>query len=251
MSFPELVSGKIANVAPNRPVPTRQPIVYRDEHLVVVDKPSGLAVHRSDRVRDEQVSMTLARDAIGTRVYPVHRLDRGTSGVLVYALDSATAARLQEQFQSGEVEKRYMALTRGVPADGRLDHPVPVARKSTDRADAATTFRVVGVGRLDGVPRSWGWVEARPHTGRFHQIRRHLKHLSCPLVGDVHYGKGDVNRLFRERFSLHRLALHARSIAFAHPTTGERITFDSDVPAELERVLEGLGLRGAEPPPSS
>ena len=121
----------------------QQPILYRDEQLVVVYKPPGLAVHRSDRVRGE-VSMTLARGAVGRRVYPVHRLDGGTSGVLVYALDSATAAALQEQFRDGTVDKRYLALTRGVPPEGRLDHPVPVARKSKERIDASTTFRVLG-----------------------------------------------------------------------------------------------------------
>ena len=197
--------------------------------------------------------MTLARNAVGRRVYPVHRLDGGTSGVLVYALDPESAAALQEQFRDGvfgversssveRVDKRYLALTRGVPAEGRLDHPVPVARKSPDRVDASTTFRVVGVGRLPEVERAWGWVEARSHTGRLHQIRRHLKHLSCPIVGDVHYGKGDVNRLFRERFGLHRLALHAASIAFDHPATGARVEFEAELPGELGVVLEGLGL---------
>lgn len=219
-----------------------QTILHRDEQLVVVDKPSGLAVHRSERVRDEQVSMTLARDAIGARVYPVHRLDRGTSGVLVYALDPATASSVQAQFQAGTVEKRYLALTRGVPPEGRLDHPVPIARKAKERVPAATTFRVLHVADPDETGRRWAWVEARPHTGRLHQIRRHLKHLSCHIVGDVHYGKGDVNRTFRERFGLSRLALHAESIAFLHPASGARVEFRAELPADLSAVLAGLGI---------
>lgn len=232
--------------------PIQQPILYRDDYLVVVHKPSGLAVHRSDRVQGE-VSMTLARDAIGRRVYPVHRLDGGTSGVLVYALDSKSAAALQEQFRAGasdseRVDKRYMTLTRGVPCEGRLDHSVPVVRKSKERVDASTTFRVLGVGRLPDVDRAWGWVEARPHTGRLHQIRRHLKHLSCPIVGDVHYGKGHVNRLFRERFGLHRLALHAASIAFDHPASGARVVFEAELSGELVGVLAGLGIDVGNPP---
>lgn len=214
-----------------------QPILHRDGHLVVVHKPSGLAVHRSEQVRDEIVSMILVRDEIGARVFPVHRLDRGTSGVLVYALDPQAAATLQEQFRSEQVEKRYRALTRGVPREGRLDHAVPVARKSKNRVDAATTFRVLAVGE-----ERWAWVEARPHTGRLHQIRRHLKHLSCPIVGDVNYGKGDVNRQFRERFGLHRLALHAASIAFEHPATGEPVSYEAELSGELEEVLVGLGI---------
>ena len=218
-----------------------QPILYRDDHILVVDKPSGLAVHRTDRVRGK-VSMTLARDAVGARVFPVHRLDGGTSGVLVYALSSEAAAALQTQFERCTVEKRYLALTRGVPMEGRLDHPVPVARKSLERVDATTTFQVLGAGRMAGVERAWGWVSARPHTGRLHQIRRHLKHLASPIVGDVHYGKGDVNRLFRERFGLHRLALHAASIAFDHPARAERISIEAELPGALERVLVGLGL---------
>lgn len=221
--------------------PIQQPVLYRDDHLVVVDKPSGLAVHRSERLQGP-VSMTLARDTVGARVFPVHRLDGGTSGVLVYALDPGSAERLQEQFRNGTVHKSYLALTRGVPAEGRLDHPVPVARKSAERRGASTTFRVLGVGYLSGAERAWGWVEARPHTGRLHQIRRHLKHLSCPIVGDVHYGKGDVNRLFRERFDLHRLALHAASIAFDHPTTGEWVIFEAALPEDVERIVEELGI---------
>lgn len=219
-----------------------QTILHRDEQLVVVDKPSGLAVHRSERVRDDQVSMTLVRDAIGARVYPVHRLDRGTSGVLVYALDPATAASMQAQFQATSVEKRYLAFTRGVPPEGRLDHPVPIARKSKERVSAATTFRVLHVADPDETGRRWAWVEARPHTGRLHQIRRHLKHLSCHIVGDVHYGKGDVNRMFRERFGLCRLALHAESIAFLHPVSGARVEFRAELPADLVAVLAGLGM---------
>lgn len=212
-------------------------VLHRDEQVVVVHKPSGLAVHRSAQVRDRDVAMTRARDLVGRHVHPVHRLDRGTSGVLLFALDGETAAAVQRQFGAGAVEKRYLALTRGAPDDQVLDHPVPKARKSKERLDAVTEIRVLAVGES-----RWAWVEAKPKTGRTHQIRRHLKHLSCPIVGDVHYGKGDVNRLFRERFGLHRLALHAESIAFEHPASGERIEVRSDVPEDLRRVLEGLGM---------
>lgn len=212
-------------------------ILHRDEHLVAVHKPSGLAVHRSAQVRDRDVAMTHTRDLLGRKVYPVHRLDRGTSGVLLFALDAETAAAVQRRFEAGTVEKRYLALTRGVPDDQLLDHPVPKARKSKERLDAVTEIRVLDVGES-----RWAWLEAKPRTGRTHQIRRHLKHLSCPIVGDVHYGKGDVNRLFRRRFGLHRLALHAESIGLEHPATGERLEVRSEVPVDLRAVLEGLEI---------
>ena len=213
----------------------RQPILFVDEVLAVVDKPSGLVVHRG-WARDEIVAMTLARDALGRRVYPVHRLDRGTSGVLMFALDSETARDLQEQFRAGRVAKRYLALVRGVPPEsGVIDHSL-APRKGAEKLPAITEYRRLGVqGR-------YSLVEAWPRTGRLHQIRRHLKHISCPLIGDVRYGKGEHNRFFRSEFGLHRLALHALELSFDHPRTGERLTFRAEVPEDLAGPLRTLGI---------
>jgi tRNA pseudouridine65 synthase len=211
------------------------PLLFRDDLLVVVGKPSGLAVHRG-LSREKVVVLQTLRDLLGRRVYPVHRLDRATSGALLLALDAGTARRLQEQFESGGVEKRYLALVRGIPPEeGVIDHPVPRG-PGGERVDAVTEFR-----RLATFER-YALVEARPRTGRFHQIRRHFKHLSHPLIGDVRYGKGEHNRLFRERFGLHRLALHALELAFEHPETGERLRIAAPIPEDLAGPLRAMGI---------
>jgi tRNA pseudouridine65 synthase len=211
------------------------PLLFRDDLLVVVGKPSGLAVHRG-LSREKVVVLQTLRDLLGQRVYPVHRLDRATSGALLLALDAGTARRLQEQFESGGVEKRYLALVRGIPPEeGVIDHPVPRGPGGA-RVDAVTEFR-----RLATFER-YALVEARPRTGRFHQIRRHFKHLSHPLIGDVRYGKGEHNRLFRERFGLHRLALHALELAFEHPGTREGLRIVAPIPEDLAGPLQAMGM---------
>jgi tRNA pseudouridine65 synthase len=213
-------------------------ILHRDERLVVVDKPAGLIVHRGWANDDEDLMRTV-RDAVGQHVYPVHRLDRGASGVVVMALDSPTAAILGAAFAERRVEKRYWALTRGhPPEEGVIDHPLE-KEPGGPRRPATTAYRRLGVsGR-------YALVEAVPHTGRLHQIRRHLKHVSCPLIGDVRYGKGEHNRLFRERFELHRLALHAAFIAFEHPHEQPRVAIHAELSGSLRSCLEELGLLGA------
>lgn len=211
------------------------PVLYRDDLLVVVGKPSGMAVHRG-LSREKVVVLQTLRDALRRRVYPVHRLDRATSGALLLALDPGTARRLQEQFEAGTVGKRYLALVRGIPREeGVIDHPVPRGPGGA-RVPAVTEFR-----RLATFER-YALVEALPRTGRFHQIRRHFKHLSHPLIGDVRYGKGEHNRLFRERFGLHRLALHALELAFEHPGTGEPLRITAPVPEDLAGPLRAMGM---------
>jgi tRNA pseudouridine65 synthase len=217
------------------PPPPDLPVLYQDGVLLAVAKPAGLAVHRG-AARDRTVALQLVRDRVGRHVHAVHRLDRATSGVLLFALDPATARRLQEQLEAGKVAKRYLALVRGVPPEtGVIDHPIP---RDVDgpRVPALTEFR-----RLATFER-YALVEARPRTGRRHQIRRHFKHLSHPLIGDVRYGKGEHNRLFRDRFGLHRLALHALELAFDHPETGEALRLVAPVPEDLAGPLRAMGM---------
>jgi tRNA pseudouridine65 synthase len=232
-------------------VPTL-PVLYRDDRLLAVDKPSGLLVHRGwggDRV----TALDLARRIAGRRVYPVHRLDRGTSGVLVFALDPEAARKLGEAFAGervetaagGEpvarIEKVYLALVRGrAPEELVVDHPIPRA-EGGPRVPAVTAVLRLGVAEPEP-GRLYSLVEARPATGRLHQVRRHLKHLAHPVIGDVEYGKGEHNRFFREHFGLHRLALHALALALPHPATGERLRLAAPVPADLAGPLAALGL---------
>jgi tRNA pseudouridine65 synthase len=213
----------------------RLEVIHRDERLIAVNKPSGIAVHRgwSD---DEVNAMTLVRDAIGKHVFPVHRLDRATSGVLLFALDSECAAATQALFDRRAIAKRYRALVRGVaPESIDIDHPVP---KSEDgpRVDARTQ-----VARLFAKDR-YSFVEARPETGRLHQIRRHLKHISHPIIGDVRYGKGEHNRYFREEHGLHRLALHALQLSLPHPISGVELVLRATLPDDFSAPLLSWGL---------
>jgi len=191
--------------------------------------------------------MTLLRNALGRFVYPVHRLDRGTSGALLFTLSSEVARALQESFMAGRVEKRYLALVRGItPEEGIIDSPVPRSPKSTraaqgERVPATTEFRRLGTFER------YSLVEAIPKTGRPHQIRRHLKHITHPLVGDVRYGKGEHNRLFRERFGLHRLALHAWRLTLPHPVSGEPLVITAPLPEDLRGPFGEMGLVDALP----
>jgi tRNA pseudouridine65 synthase len=210
-------------------------VIYRDTELLVVDKPSGLAVHRG-WARDGEVVMTLARALAGRHVFPVHRLDRGTSGVLVLALAAAPAGRLAKEFEAGRVRKRYLALVRGIPPEaGVIDHPIPRSPGGA-RVPAVTGYR-----RLATFER-YAWLEVIPETGRLHQIRRHLKHISHPLIGDVLYGKGEHNRLFRSRFGLHRLALHAAELSLEHPATGAPLRLRAPLPPDLAGPLAAMGI---------
>lgn len=211
------------------------PLLYSDDRLIAVAKPSGLPVHRGAS-RERIVALTLARDRMGRHVYPVHRLDRATSGVLLFALDPEAARRLQEQLEAGTVRKRYLALVRGItPEEGVIDHPIP-RDEDGPRVPAVTEYRRLGTFER------YSLVEAVPRTGRRHQIRRHLKHISHPLIGDVRYGKGEHNRLFRDRFGLCRLALHALEIAFAHPGDGRPLCLAAPVPEDLAGPLRAMGL---------
>ncbi len=211
-------------------------ILYRDEHLVVLDKPSGLAVHRG-WATDKVTAMTVARAKTRRHVHPVHRLDRGTSGVLVFALDAETASLLSAQLREHAVEKRYLALVRGVtPEQGRIDHPVPRSPKGP-RVDAVTAYARLGVA-LD----RYSLVELIPETGRLHQIRRHMKHINHPLIGDTRYGDGRENRKLRAEHGLVRLALHASSLTFAHPHTGAAISIVAPLPDDLRAPLERMGF---------
>lgn len=216
-------------------------ILYRDDALVIVAKPAGLIVHRG-WADDEVAVLQLVRDLVGVHVHPVHRLDRGASGALAFALTPAATRALQEIWSEGQVEKRYLALVRGnPPASAVIDHAIPRAEDGP-RVPAVTEVTTLAqAGR-------YALVEAHPRTGRLHQIRRHLKHVSCPLIGDVRYGKGEHNRLFREQYDLHRLALHAWSLTLPHPDTGATIRAVARLPADLRGALDKLGITAALPP---
>lgn len=202
-------------------------ILHRDARCVVVDKPSGIATHRGWDDSDDAL-LQRARDAVNAYVYPVHRLDRGASGAVLFALDKDAARAFAAAWDGAD--KVYVALTRGHPPEAVvIDHAIPRA-PGEERVPAVTEVR-----RLETFGR-YAVVEARPRTGRLHQIRRHLKHIACPLIGDVRYGKGEHNRLFRTTHDLHRLALHARDLAVDHPDGG-RLAVHAPLAADLAHAI--------------
>lgn len=208
-------------------------IVHRDARCVVVDKPSGIATHRGWD-GDDDALLQRVRDAVGCYVYPVHRLDRGASGLVLFALDREAAGAFSLAWPAAD--KRYLAITRGhPPAHAMIDHAIPRAPGEA-RVDARTEIWCKDTfGR-------YALVEARLHTGRLHQIRRHLKHISCPLIGDVRYGKGEHNRIFRTEHALHRLALHCAALTVAHPD-GSTLAVTSALPDDLAGALASCRAR--------
>jgi tRNA pseudouridine65 synthase len=233
-------------VAGTRPSPRPAlTLLHRDEHMAIVDKPSGLAVHKGlDRSPDNVLSR-LNRQ-LGTWVWPSHRLDRATSGVLVFALTETAASALARSFMEGRAHKTYLAWVRGAPEprEGTLDHPVPRAEGSEERVDATTRYRTVAVAvdPRTGQPR-YGVVVCEPLTGRYHQIRRHLRHLHCPILGDTSYGDNKENKPLRAHAGLHRLALHALALEIPHPAEPSRaLRVVAPVPPDLRGPMQRYAL---------
>ena len=232
-------------------------ILFLDEQLVAVNKPAGLLVHRSAVDRQETMSaLQLTRDRIGRRVYPVHRLDRPTSGVLLFALSPEMAAILGAAFAGRTVAKRYATVARGMVAEeGVIDYPLMeepdrmtdrLARSDKVAQEAVTAYRRLAVVELPlpsgrHATSRYSLVEARPLTGRKHQIRRHFKHLHHPVIGDTTHGDGFHNRRFREEFDCSRLLLHALALTIPHPITGESLTVTAPVDEVFGRLLHRMG----------
>ena len=235
--------------------PESLPIIYRDDSLIAVHKPAGLLVHRSALDRHEtRFALQILRDQIGQRVYPVHRLDKGTSGVLLFALDREVGRLLNGQFERGEVSKRYVAVVRGYPpASGAIDHPLQ--RMADEHAGivagaaaqpAQTRYRRLATVelpvRVDRYPSSrYALVELSPLTGRWHQLRRHMKHIAHPIIGDATHGKGRHNRLFQELFGHPRLLLAATAMRLAHPLSGQVLHLQAGLAADFAEVIGRLG----------
>ena len=210
-------------------------ILYRDDFFLAAYKPSGVAVHHSALVRRAPVMLQALRDRLGQCVYPVHRLDRPASGLILFALTAAAARALCLQFREQRVAKTYLAVVRGwPPAQGLVDHPVPGANGPA-RLPALTAYRRLSTVELPlacgpHATSRYALLELQPRSGRHHQIRRHLKHISHPIVGDTELGDGRHNRLFREVFGSHRLLLQAICLEFSHPDSGApvRLTCEPD-----------------------
>lgn len=227
----------LSDTHPARTVHPPLQILWRDDDLVAVYKPAGWLVHRTGLDAGEtRFVMQALRDQLGQRVYPVHRLDKGTCGVLVMGLHADAARVLSQAFEHHRVEKRYLALVRGhAPAGMRVDHALrpddapPHAPVQPARTELRCLARVELPEASDTrFPTTRAaLVEALPETGRRHQIRRHLKHIAHPILGDATHGKGPLNRWWAERLGLQRLWLHAWQLTLPHPATGQRLVLPS------------------------
>jgi len=235
-------NGQAAGVDPIR-------ILHHDAHYVAVDKPAGFLVHRTPiDPRETRSLLQAVRDQIGSRVYPVHRLDKGTAGVVVFGLDSQAADGLARAFRDGRVDKRYRAVVRGyAPEAAVVDWPLRDVRDprsapaSTEPRSAVTEVQCLArvelptaVGRY--ATARYSLVACRPLSGRQHQIRRHLKHLRHPVIGDANYGDLAHNRFFRHTFGIGGLLLAATEIGFVHPYTGAALRIAAPLPEPFHRI---------------
>jgi tRNA pseudouridine65 synthase len=235
----------------------RLDILFSDEHFVAVNKPAGLLVHRSDLDRHEtEFALQMVRDQVGRHVYPVHRLDRPTSGVLLFALSPEAARRAGESFESNTVLKTYLAVVRGFTLEGAvIDYPlqelpdrfeVKRDNEHLDAKEAVTAFRRLAIVELP-IPLGkfptvrYSLLEVRPRSGRRHQIRRHLKHVFHPIIGDTTYGEGRHNRLFRDDLGCSRMLLHAAELSFPHPWSGETVIISASLDEEFSQVMHRFG----------
>ena len=236
-------------------------VIYQDEYLVAINKPSGLLVHRSPIDRHEtRFALQLVRDQIGQHVYPVHRLDKPTSGVLLFGLSGEMARLVSGQFAAATVHKHYLAVVRGYcPQGGLIDHPLqlkldriadrdrrqdPLPQQAQTRFQRLATVEVPFA--VDRYPQSrYSLVALQPRTGRKHQLRRHMKHIGHPIIGDAKHGKGLHNRFFQAQYDCHRLLLACVGMELSHPVTGQPLQLQAALDAPFWRVLEAFGWQAA------
>ena len=233
-------------------------LLYQDEFLVAIDKPAGLLVHRSWLDRHEtQFAMQMTRDLIGQHVYPVHRLDRPTSGVLLFALDPQTARTLSEDFAQHRVQKEYLALVRGwTPEQLFIDYPLkeeldkiadkfatvdkPAQEAQTQLQRLQTVELPYAVSAKHPTSR-YSLVRLMPHTGRKHQLRRHMAHIFHPIVGDTKHGDGRHNRFFREQYDCQRLMLCNLSLTIQHPQLQSPLRIQTELDAQWQQLFAQFG----------
>jgi tRNA pseudouridine65 synthase len=216
-------------------------IVYQDDHIIAINKPHGLLVHRSSIANDaKEFALQLLRDQVGRHVSPVHRLDRKTGGLLLFAFEKDVEIALHQQFQNGQVLKKYLAVLRGhSPDQQEIDYPL--AKENGTIQEAFTSFVTLKRAELD-IPfgkhetSRYSLVEATPTTGRMHQLRRHFAHIFYPIIGDRKHGCNKQNRFFKEQWDMTTMLLHASELTFKHPVTSETVALTAGISEEFQRV---------------
>src|ERR1700761_7320114 len=223
-------------------------ILFRDEYLIAINKPHGLLVHRSSIAADvEEFALQLLRDQIGQKVNPVHRIDRKTGGVLLFAFSKTVEITMQKQFAGNLVKKAYLAIVRGhTEHTGDIDYPL--RKENGTLQEAFTTYQTLKRAELDVAfgkhPTSrYSLIEATPATGRMHQLRKHFAHIFHPIIGDRTHGCNKQNKLFKEKWEMDTMLLHAQSLTFTHPVTQELIVIQAPLQQEFIRVMNLMGWK--------
>ena len=218
-------------------------IIYEDEDLVAINKPHGLLVHRSRIAMDaKEFAVQLLRDQIGKKVYPVHRLDRKTAGVLLFATSREVNSEISTLFQNNEISKTYQAIVRGwTDKEGSIDYALSNEGKTKE---AKTTFRRLGKYELPWAQGKfqtsrYSLLELHPMTGRFHQIRKHLKHIYHPILGDRPHGCNKQNRLWKEKIGLSSMMLRATSLNFKRKN-GQELNLFAQSSVDFSKTIEIL-----------
>lgn len=233
------------------------PVIYQDNDFIAVVKPSGLLVHRSEIDKHEtRFLIQELRDQIGKKVYPVHRLDKPTSGLMLFALTPDSQKELSSQFELNHVRKNYLAIVRGFPLKNEtIDYPLKekAVFKSQDKSVLPTKEAITHYQRLEQfeinaaidkyATSRYSLIEVTPKTGRRHQIRRHMKHISHPIIGDTSYGKTTHNQFFREQLNCQRLLLQAIKLSFFHPVNNEPMTLECNLDPDFAFTLKQLKER--------
>ncbi|WP_158795443.1 pseudouridine synthase [Pedobacter sp. L105] len=218
-------------------------IVYQDEHLIAINKPHGLLVHRSVIANDaKEFALQLLRDQVNRRVSPVHRLDRKTGGLLLFAFEKDVEIAMHKQFQEGLVKKKYKAIVRGYSPDS-LDIDYALTNDNGVIQEAFTSFITLKKAEVE-VPfgkhptSRYSLVEASPTTGRMHQLRKHFAHIFHPIIGDRKHGCNKQNRFFKEEWEMTTMLLHASELLFTHPVTNEQIHLTAPLQDEFNRIMK-------------
>jgi len=227
-------------------------ILFRDDDLVAINKPHGLLVHRSPIAADvEEFALQILRDQLGRHVYPAHRLDRKTAGVLLFALNKDTEKLMQQQFYESLVNKKYLAIVRGyTPDEEEIDYPL--RKENGTLQEAFTRYKTLARTELEvplgAHPTSrYSLIEANPETGRMHQLRKHFAHVFHPIIGDRTHGCNKQNKLFKDRWEMETMLLHASELSFNHPVTNLQVSIKAPLLDEFLRVMDIMGWKLSEP----
>ena len=227
------------------------PIIYQDDYIVAINKPHGLLVHKSPIAADvKEFALQILRDQLNKHVYPVHRLDRKTSGVLLFTFSQDDLIDINNQFMNGAVIKKYHAIVRGHTPDKQTIE-YDLTNDSGKTQNAITHYSTLETSEIPYAlgkhsTQRYSLVEAIPETGRMHQLRKHFAHIFHPIIGDRPHGCNKQNRFFKETFNMDSMMLHASELQCKHPKTGERIIINAPLSEEFTRMLKALKFNTVE-----